>query len=399
VSLLKSAFLFWLCLLTLESQAKDSLGMMPSIRALGMGNAYIGVVDDLDSLFYNPAGLAKVRGIQVEAVQANVSAKNLTDYKDIQNIKGSSNLAQSLEPLYGKNYYAGAGARAGVAIPLFGAAVYDVANLNLGVHNPAYTQLDVNMLDDYGYALGFGIPIGPFMQFGVEGRRVKRTGSQNIYTGASFANLTTTTLQSDITQWGLGYAMDVGMNFIIPSPLVSLDIAASWQNVGNTTYITSSTAHIPTDPANLTVGFAARIDLPLITIRPAVDYRHLTEENYQVMRKLNFGVEVELPLIDIRAGFSEGYYAWGLGVGFGLLNVDVASYGVELGDYPGQIQDRRYMAQVSIDLDIGSFHVSGDGTKKSMDSGQEAAGSDGTSGSSSSNSSIWGGSHKLKERR
>src|SRR5687768_7371757 len=36
------------------------------LRPLGMGNAYVGVADDFNALFYNPAGLARLKSWDLE---------------------------------------------------------------------------------------------------------------------------------------------------------------------------------------------------------------------------------------------------------------------------------------------------------------------------------------------
>lgn len=380
--------------------AKEELGPTPSVRALGMGNAYVGVVDDLDSLFYNPAGLAKVHGIQLQFMSVDAAGESLSNYNQIVNLKNSANLAQTLPPLYGQNYYAGAQGKTGIAVPMFGATVYDAVNTQMGIHSPPLTEIDVNALNDFGYAVGVGVPLGPFVQVGIEGRYIKRTGTVNNYGASSLASLNMNQITSDLTNWGRGYEFDMGTNFIVPTPVFLLDMAVVWQNVGTTTYTQAPGNHIPSDPANLTAGIAAEIHLPLVTIRPAIDYRHALEEDVQMWRRWNFGVEIGLPLIDIRGGFSEGYYTYGLGVNLGPIRADAASYGVELGDYPGQLEDRRYMAQVKIELDIFSFGVDNKPGESSGKGGKNGSGSSGSSGSSngSSNNSIFG-SGRLKERR
>jgi len=276
---------------------------------------------------------------------------------------------------------------------MFGAAMYDAVNASASINNPPYTQMNVSVLNDYGYAMGFGVPVGPFVQLGAEGRYIKRSGTQNVYSGGTLASLSTSQITSDATAWGIGYELDIGANFIVPIPGFTYDLSVVWQNVGDTSYQGPSTNHIPSDPANLVVGMAGDLRLPLVTIRPAFDVRHLTEEDIQLWRKFNFGVEVSLPLIDIRGGFSEGYYTYGAGMSFGPIRVDAASYAAELGDYPGQIEDRRYMAQVAIELDLFNFGV--DDTRADP----KAKGSASGSSSGGSSNSFWGGSTKPKERR
>jgi len=379
----------------LKASAFDTVGVTPSARALGMGNAYIGVVDDIDAMFYNPASLAKVHGIQLDLLSVGGAGKNFDDYKTIKDLADSgANLATAIPPLYGKDFYYGGQARTGIALPMFGLIAYDAVNASLSVHNPPYTQVDLNATNDYAYALGFGVPISPFLQIGAEGRYIKRTGTDYTYSGGTLGSLSSNQIKSDALAWGTGYEFDMGANLIVPTPIFTFDFSVVWQNIGTTTFKQAASNHVPSTPANLMAGVAGELRLPLITIRPAVDMRYISDESIQLFRKFNFGVEISLPLIDIRGGFSEGYYTYGAGASFGPIRVDAASYAVELGDYPGQKEDRRYMAQLTLELDIGWFGVDG----SSSDSGSGSRSGSSSSGGSSS-SSFWGGSGRLKERR
>jgi hypothetical protein len=389
MSLILTAFFF-----SISARAFDSIGPTPSARALGMGNAFTAIVDNIDSLYYNPAGLAKVHGIQLDLLTADGAGKNLTDYNTLKSLgQSTTNLATALPPLYGQNFYYGGNARTGIAVPMFGAALYNAVNASAVVHNPPYTQIDVDATNDYTYALGFGVPIGPYVQLGAEGRYIKRSGTSYTYSGSDFVTLSNNQIASDILAWGRGYELDVGANFIIPIPQATFDFSLVWQNVGTTTFIQDASNHVPSIPENVIAGMGADIRLPLVTIRPAFDYRYITDNDIQLFRKFNFGVEISLPLIDIRGGFSEGYYTYGAGVSFGPVRVDAASYAAELGDYPGQIEDRRYMAEVTIELDLGHFGV--DDSREDPKAKGSGSGSSGSSGSRS----IWGGSTRLKERR
>jgi hypothetical protein len=92
------------------------------------------------------------------------------------------------------------------------------------------------------------------------------------------------------------------------------------------------------------------LDLPLLTITPSLDYRFADRTDMQIGEKLHLGLELDLPLIDIRAGLHQGYWTAGVGLGFGILSFDLASYGVEMGEYPGQREDRRYVAQMTFEI-------------------------------------------------
>ena len=164
-----------------------------------------------------------------------------------------------------------------------------------------------------------------------------------------------------------------------------------WRNIGDTSFRSDDpNTHLPIERSEVAVGAALLVDLPLVSVSPAIDIRYLNRDDLQITRKINFGVEVDLPLIDVRAGFREGYYTAGVGVNLGLIRVDAATYGVELGVYPGQMEDRRYMVELSMDLGF-DFSTAGNSGGRS--------GSKGSGGSGSKNSqSIFGG-RKLKQRR
>ncbi|MCB0384048.1 MAG: hypothetical protein KDD43_01545, partial [Bdellovibrionales bacterium] len=137
----------------------------------------------------------------------------------------------------------------------------------------------------------------------------------------------------------------------------------------------------PGDDDDMAIGAALAIDAGLVSVTPALEVKHLNRNDEQLGKKIHLGVELGLPLVDIRAGFYQGYYTLGAGLSLGLLRVDAATYGVEMGEYPGQLEDRRYVVQLTLELgfDMG-FGFLGEG--------------DGGSG----RGSVWGGK-RLKQRR
>ena len=54
---------------------------------------------------------------------------------------------------------------------------------------------------------------------------------------------------------------------------------------------------------------------------------------------------------DTVIGFSQGYYSLGASLDLFLFQIDLAYYGVELGEYPGQDEDRRI--QIAFTMDMG----------------------------------------------
>lgn len=348
-----------------------------------MGNAQFSIVDDVDSLFYNPAGLARAKGVTwtILGAEIGVGADAVSKAQEIIDSSAGQQFADLVNEFYGEQVYLGANGKMAITMPLFSFAVYNNTYASLNIDNPVYPALATRFINDYVYAAGVGIPLTPFLHVGMTGRRVKRSGVEKVFRASNMTNLDPEDIVSEFTQYGVGYGLDLGANFMIDAPIVDFIFSGVWQNVGDTTFKSENGSRIPKERSAMGLGLGAIVDLPGVTIAPALDVTYLNREDIQLMRKFNFGVEVGLPLLDLRAGFNQGYYTLGAGVGLGPLEVAAATYGVELGEYPGQIEDRRYMVEIKLELGIGSFSFAG----KSSDSASKSG-------------SIWGGK-RLKQRR
>jgi hypothetical protein len=392
---IKNIFILAL-LLGCSAFAKESSTLNSSVRALGMGDAFTAVASDDSSLFYNPAGLARVSGLNLKVFDLGAGASGAAAYKKITGLQGAggAGFANQVTSLYGEHVWTGVGAETIFTMPMFGIGVYDHAGATIRVNNPVYPQLHTRFVNDYGYIAGMGIPLSPFIHVGASLKYLKRTGADTTYGPSFIADLDPNTIINNLRGWGAGYGADLGATIILPAPFFTASLSAAWKNMGEIQFRSLNNTDIPKEPNNVTLGAAFSFDTPIVSVTPAFDFTNLTNTDLQMTRKINFGVELGLPLLDIRAGFHEGYYTGGLGVNLGLFRVDLATYGVELGDYPGQIEDRRYIAQFTMELGVGNFTATSGG--KSVAGSKGGAGA--AEGATSSTSSIWGG-RRLKQRR
>ena len=242
--------------------------------------------------------------------------------------------------------------------------------MSVSVNNPAATSLDVNIINDQGIALGTGFSAG-IMSFGTVLRRIVRTGSRRTYGAATIANIVSGSGSPDdifeaFDNEGLGYGLDVGVNFgfdTLVAPMLSFVI----KDLGNTSFRTSSNSieAPPTQEQEMILGASMVVDVPGVTVSPAIDIKHLDNSDVQFGKKVHFGVELGVPLLDIRAGYHQGYLSYGAGLNLGFMRIDAASWGVELGEYPGQFEDRRYMIQATMrfGFDVGIGGTGGSGAK------------------------------------
>ena len=338
-----------------------------SARALGMGNSYSAIVSDADSMFYNPAGLANNKRFAWTILDPRAGLNGIDTVTRIKDLSSadSSNFAQKLNGLYGHPIFGEAGAKTAFLAPGFGVAAFSNSNAGLYFQNPASPVLNVNYFLDYGVSVGGGFDLVPdTLKMGVVVRGVNRTGTAQAIDANSLAALDPAVLKSELARKGTGYGADFGLLATGAGP-AHPTLSFVIRDAGTTSFRSAAGTIAPQPTvSNMLVGGSLELSGPLITIRPSFDYYYIDRPSIAPLNKLHLGVEVELPLIDIRAGLNQGYYTLGAGVDLGVLRVDVATYGVELGAYPGQQEDRRYIAQVTIDFgfDPGKFGFGGSGS-------------------------------------
>lgn len=381
----------FLILTALPAKADELFEVHTNARALGMGGAFSSVVDNEESLWYNPAGIAKNGGFFWTIADPKIGLSNpTTALESFSNLGDSSTFASALDGLYGEPIWIGASGKTALIMPFFAAAYFYDVDASIIVDNPVSPTLTTNYITDTGFALGSGWSIAGVLQMGFAVKYISRSGVRKDWGSQTIADIVSgtgspdTIFDSFTTVKGTGYALDYGMNLTIPT-IVQPTLSFVWKNMGNTNFrVPAGEEAPPTEPQDMQLGASLLVDLPLIHVVPALEIRHLNDSEVQLAKKLHMGVEVGLPLLDLRAGLYQGYYTFGAGLDLGFLQLDAATWGTELGGYPGQFEGRRYMVQAT--LRIG------------FDFGFGSSVSSGGKGASGTGASRFGGK-KLKQRR
>ncbi|MEK6553807.1 MAG: hypothetical protein AABZ31_01090, partial [Bdellovibrionota bacterium] len=181
------------------------------------------------------------------------------------------------------------------------------------------------------------------------------------------------------------YGLDWGLNLTIPLP-IQPTISFVWKNIGNTSFsLDEGSKAPPTEKQEWVMGGSLMVDAWLVHIAPSLEFKHMNDDEGQLGKKIHLGLEVGIPFVDLRVGLHQGYLSYGVGLDVGPITIDAASWGVELGGYPGQLEARQYMVQATIRLGLDFGFGSGGSGKK-----------DGAPGSASSRA-PW--RQKLKQRR
>lgn len=67
-------------------------------------------------------------------------------------------------------------------------------------------------------------------------------------------------------------------------------------------------------------------------------------------RTLHFGTEAAWSVFRLRGGINQGYFTAGLGIDLAFFQLNLATYGEELGLNPGVLEDRRYALQLGFQI-------------------------------------------------
>lgn len=337
-------------------------------RALGMGNAFSTIVDDHNALWYNPAALDKIRGIHLTLLDLQVGTDAL-DIASIISANSGASIPTMVNNLTGRQVMANLSDALAFSMRHFAFAAYDNMNININVRNPSYINASFNVSNDFGLITGFGFGIIPnILRFGVVAKRITRYGGNIPITPGSLVSLNNVNAASLLGTVGTAWGIDTGLMLELPTP-VKPTFSVVWQDIGQTKFsaLASSSSLVTTPPIdnNITFGFGMTADIAVTKVRGAFEFKHYTQWEEQLGKKLHAGLEFEFPGFALRGGTNQGYLTYGASLNLSYVRVDFASYGTEIGVYPGQTEDRRYYVTFTLDLNMDpNFDFSSAGTAR-----------------------------------
>lgn len=355
---------------TLSARADELFEYQKPVHAYGAGGVYLPWVSDTDAVVWNPAQLANVGALSWNISSFNLGANGSDVYNLYQEMQNSNCSGSSCySAFYGKPLYVSYGGQTAFAMPYWGVTFYTMGMMNGTLHNPAFPSLNLNYLSDTGYAFGLGMPLGAGLSVGGTVKRITRAGGNQ---DVSIATLTSqnANILDGFTQNGTGYGMDLALMYQTPAENIwKTSVVLDWQDVGSTAFLPNGTAEAPPRiKDNLSLGVGSVMDLPGLDLKVGMEYRHITTQGEQIGKKLHFGTELSMPLIDIQVGLNQGYPTLGLGFDLFFLRFDVAQYTEETGVYPGQSPSNRFKMGLSLDLSVDADFkfVTKDGKKRKL---------------------------------
>jgi hypothetical protein len=333
------------------------------VRPAGMGNAFLAISDDNNALWYNPAGLARIKSTHFNLLDTSFAVDSLDTLSRITNAVSTGNTTDLLRS---DKQFMKLGVRPTLTMPYFSVALYNHFNSFIELSNleTLSGSVDLYTFNDTGVAAGFGIPVLPSVSIGATTRVFGRTGIDSKITTLDLLAKTGALTQEALMQaafseileiagvgWGVGVDLGIMGSIPLAKGYPRWTLAAVLNDALGTYFRTlpGYTAPTTVNPT-LHLGTALEYDLGKRKgkFNLALDYRNCFESTL-LIKQLNLGVEYRHPRFGLRAGFSQGYPTAGVSLEFPPhTRVHLATYGVELGASNWSIFQRWFMLQFII---------------------------------------------------
>jgi hypothetical protein len=333
--------------------------LVTSARALAMGNAYMGKVDDGWSAFYNPAGLGTVRGLQFHLgnihLETNSGFLNITS--DGAFTDSISKYQDAFDPVALRNLHAeNPGEISHARMQFFPNITY--RGITLGYMYTQQNRSRLKSLDD-DFEIAERQDSGPVLALSLSlfGGVVKFGGTA-IY-------LTRKELQKDFAD---GDSIDIdesvdyrkgSMTHITASTRITLPItalptfSAVLRNSSNTVFDSAEFGGLPdTIPQTVDYSFSITPNLGrTLRVHWEIAQKDVGDkyENVPSQRKLMTGMEFDYKRkMFVRFGYGDGWGSAGIGVRNKSFAFDLTSYAIEASDDGvREDEDRRYILSIS----------------------------------------------------
>jgi hypothetical protein len=343
--------------LAAESFAKPYPVMHRGVRPLGMGGAFTAVADDENALFYNPAGLSALKGLEMGILNpiVEVSKKSLDLIKDADDtdFDDTGEVADLMRKYIGEHQHARLALypHVGFKMANVGAMIGFLAQgtVDIDIRNPAWPEAHTGIVQDFALLVGAGFPVPvKGLKLGLAAKAVKRKSLEEVYTAVDIAADDFEDRLDDDLKSGSGFSFDIGVIYKLPFfSLVDTSVGLAVLNVPS---MNMGDAREIDTQAN--IGLALQKTLAKFKFLATLDYMDLTrniDEDSDFAKRLHMGLELQTPFfISLRTGLNQGYWTGGATVDFRILRLDFATYAEEVGAYAGQRSDRRYIGQFSL---------------------------------------------------
>lgn len=327
------------------------------VRAEGMGGASIAVVNDETSLLINPTGLGKIRkgyvaiaNPEIETTNETISVFgwNLSNYLGVQNPQSLLGLAQANPD---KNLHAKVQVLPAFLATNFGFGAYAKYSVD-ALFNAGTNSMGLKYQNDYAAVIGYCFRTWEGrIKLGLSGKILNRVdATQTIAGGSTNLNLGNLVTEGTGAGWDAALMLTGPWAWLPTLAIVGHDIGNTKFNLGGGIFFNPGTR--PADLyQSIDVAFAV-FPYDGKTTRYAItgEWRDAQNpETQDVFRRIHAGMEINFnDTFYIRGGMNQRYWTAGLEFDVDRTQLQLATYGEEIGTPTANKEDRRYTFQYVI---------------------------------------------------
>jgi hypothetical protein len=364
---------------SLLAQATNSIpsshpSIYRSVRALGMGNAFIAMPGtDEGALYYNPAAINDYKKLRFRIVSpvidfTTASIGLVNDVRDLVNdIDGDSDTSTQINTFETfVDAHTGEFHSINTQIPAlmvmhrwFSFGILGDSRTTVSFRNRAFSNFELESRSDIGGV--FGTAYGFFekqLQVGLNVKVLHRISISEVLTSDDVLANSNDFANAIPINRATGVGFDVGLKGKIPTfensvlEFLAPTAGATWQDVANTRF----SGDVPNTEQSISVGVAVHPTFQLgkrdWESHLAIDIREINQST-SLAKKLFLGYELMAPKVlffrpSFRVGANQVYFAGGVTLDFRILKVEAAYYGEEIGQFTRQGRSNRVAANLSL---------------------------------------------------
>ena len=363
------------------SQAKEVLYLGRSPTALLMGDAYTALADDGYTLFYNPAALARNKGISFSLINPTIGLTNpgvsysnptgdIDKFTDVDMDDPTAIASEFVDyPVY-----VGMGITPTIKFGPFGLTGFTNFSNSLVLKNAIHPIADLKYTHDNGFIFGYAQRFGPAAR---SNSSLLALGQGHLFAvGASIKYIQRESINAQYDLFGpkllgqisggniesiadvksvLGHGIGTGTGFdlgIEHSYIASNSIwttGFSVMDIGGTHFTKKEgTGDIYRQEMMLNFGTAFSQSFFGFDYRLALDFHPINDPSLETMSKLHFGADLGIPGLRFMTGFNAGYLSYGLKLSLWPVQLLIGLYGIEIGYEFKQREAKRAVIYLSL---------------------------------------------------